>query len=255
MKYKKTAKSLKEIANELDAGVILEGSVRKAGNKIRVTVQMINAITDSHVWRENFNREFDDIFEIQSGIPQAVASTTKSHLLVRNKKEIARGSTSNPEAHSAYLLGKYLVNEGSKDDHLKGIELLKRSIGLDPSFAEAYAALSVCYSYMAGQYISDDEGFPLAKEYGQKAVQLDEENSDAHVSLGLVALQYDWDWEKARSELLRAIELNPSNSSAHLWYGFYLGMNVRAEEGVRELEKAEELDPLSHIVKLNVGCL
>ncbi len=255
MKYKKTAKSLRDIANELAVGFILEGSVRKAGDKIRVTVQMINAVSDSHVWSEKYDRKLDDIFEIQSDIAEAVAGMTKLHLLEKDKEQIAKGATRNSEAHSAYLLGMHLINRGAKDEQLEGIEILKRSISLDPTFAEAYAALSVCYSYMAGQYISNDEGFTLARKYAQKAVQLHDASSEAHVSLGLVALQYDWEWEKARKELARAIQLNPSNSNAHIWYGFYLGMMGRAAEGVVELEKAEELDPLSDVVKLNVGSL
>jgi adenylate cyclase len=255
MRYKETKKTMREIAGELEAGIILEGSVRKAGDKIRVTVQMINAGSDSHVWSESYDRELKDVFQIQSEIAEGVASMMKSRLLDQDKKEIAKGLTRNPEAFSAYLLGKYLYNRGNKEEQLKGVDSLKRAIKLDPSFASAYASLSICYAYMAGQYISDEEGFAFARKYAERAVQLDDTSSEAHVALGLVALQYDWEWDKAKTELLRAIELNPNDSAAHVWYGFFLGMTLRADEGIQELLKAEELDPLSHVVKLNVGCL
>jgi adenylate cyclase len=255
IQYKKTTKALRQIARELEVDTILEGSVRRAGNRIRVTVQMINAALDAHLWSENYDRDFKDVFEIQSDIAQSVAGVMKSRLLDEDKEEIERGSTMNPEAHMAYLLGKYLINRGNKEEQYKGIESLERAIKLDSSYAPAYAALSECYSYMAGQYISEKEGFERAKEYAQKAISLNDSLAEGHTALGLVALQYDWDWDRAKKELVRAIEINPSYSYAHLWYGFYLALVLRADEGVEELLKAEELDPLSHIVLLNVGAI
>jgi len=255
MRYKETDKSTVEIGRELNAGRVLEGSVRKSGNRVRVTVQLIDAGNDEHLWAETYDRDLQDIFEIQSDIARKVAESMESQLLERDREEIRRGPTRNPEAHVAYLSGLYFMHRASEESYPKAIRNFEKAIAVDPSFALAYAALADCYTYMAGQYLPSKTAFPKAKALATKALELDDSLAEGHTALGNVLMQYDWNWIEAGEEFTRAIELKANYSVAHLWRGIYLALMRRAEEGIKELEKAEELDPLSALVKLNVGVL
>lgn len=255
MRYKGSSKSSMEIGRELKARSLLEGSVRKSGNKLRITVQLIDARSDEHLWSETYDRDLKDVFEIQSDIAQRVAQRMQMRLMEDDKTEIAKGPTANPEAFAAYLKGRYQMNRATKESQYKAVEYLERAIRIDPTYASAYATLAECYAYMAGQYIPSKEGFPKARSYAEKAIQLNDSLAEAHVSLGIIGLQYDWDWGRTREELTRALELNPNYSVSYVWYGFYLTLMHRVDEGVRELQRAEELDPLSSIIKLNFGLM
>lgn len=254
MQYRKSPKPVRQISKELESDTILEGSVRKAGKRIRVTVQMIDASQDRHLWSETYDGDFSDVFAIQSDIAQRVARAMQASFLDQDKTVIERISTKNPEAHAAFLMGRYLMSRLAKDDQLSAIKYLERAVTLDSSFAMGYSALANCYTYMGGEYLPEQEAFSKAKQFAEKAIELDNSLADAHVSLGVIAFQYDWDWAKANKELTLAIEMNPNDSSAHLWYGVFLSILMRkTSAGLQELLKAEELDPLSQLVKLNVG--
>lgn len=253
MRYKKSNKSATEIGRELNVGRILEGSVRKSGNKLRITVQLIDAPSEKHIWAESYDSELRDIFEIQSDIAQRISESMEAYLLDSDRIEIERGVTRNLEAHSSYLHGLYLMNRSTKEGMLKAIEYLNQAVTIDPKFALAFSALADCYTYMAGQHMPAKECFLKAKEFARKALMLDEHLAEGHASIGIVSLQYDWDWEKTRVELIRAIELNPNYSIAHLWYGSYLLSVHRIFDALNEFRKAEDLDPLSPLVKLKIG--
>ena len=255
MRYKQTGKGTVEIGKELKVGKVLEGSVRRSGNRLRITVQLVDAGSDEHIWAETYDRDLSDVFEIQSEIAQKVARSMEAHLSDIDRASIAigRGRTRNPDAHVMYLKGLYFLNRGARESHPRAIECFERAIALDPRFALAYAGLADCYTYMAGQYMPSAEAFPKAKSYAQKALEIDDSLAEVHTSLGNIHLQYDWDWTRAGEEFDRAIELNPNYSNAHLWKGCFLAFTGRAAEGVKELQRAEELDPLSAVVKLNVG--
>jgi TolB-like protein/tetratricopeptide (TPR) repeat protein len=253
MQYKKSPKPVREISKELDVGTILEGSVRKYGNQVRVTVQMVDAQRDRHLWADSYDRDFRDVFAIQSDIAQRVAQAMEGKFADQDRMQIERGSTMNSEAHIDYLRGRYHMTSAHKEGISNAVAYLERAIAADPTFALAFAALADCYTYMAGEYMPEVDAFQKAKQFAQQAVRLNDSLAEGHTSLGIIAMQYEWDWTKSDQELTRAIELSPSYWAARLWYGMYLALTRRGQEGVLELMKAEELDPLSPLAKLNVG--
>ena len=253
MNYKRKEKTAFQIGRELRSGVLVEGSLRKAGNKIRVTAQLINANTEEHIWSSHYDRELEDIFTVQSDIAENIASALRVQLLPTERAAIEKQPTQSIRAHAAYLKGLYFIKRVNKETFPRAIELFEKATVEDPGFAAAYAALADCYTYMAGQYMPFKEAFGKAKPLALKAIDLDDTLADGHASLGNIHLQHDWHWADAERELTFAIELNPSYSTAHLWHGIYLCMMRKAEAGVRELQTAEELDPLSYLVKMNLG--
>ena len=255
MRYKQTSKGTVEIGRELGATKLLEGSVRKSGNRLRITAQLIDARNDEHLWAETYDRDLKDVFEIQSEIAEKVARSMEAKLMRQDKDEIRKGLTKSSEAHLAYLKGLHFMNRGAIDAYPKATKHLEGAIAADPNFALAYAALADCYIYQAGQYMPAKSAVPKAKALASKAIELDDNLAEGHTSLGNLLMQFEWDWEGADRELGRAIELNPNYSNAHLWRGIFLALVLRPEEGVRELEKAEELDPLSPLIKMNHGLL
>jgi TolB-like protein len=252
MHYKNTSKKLPDIGLELNAGTVLEGSVRKIGNTVRITVQLVDTIEDRHLWARNYDRELSNVFVIQSEIAQQVADALSVQLVTETKERITKGSTQNTEAFTLYMKGLYANNQ---TDAKKAVEYFKLAIELDPHFAAAYAALSDCYCYLAGVALPEREAFPKAKQYALKAEELDSNSAEAHTSLAIVSIQYDWNWLTAESEFKRAIELNPSYSTAHQWFGAYLAVRGRFDEAISENKKAEELDPLSSFIKWQLGYL
>jgi TolB-like protein len=253
MSYKKKDSKAGEIGKELRVGALVEGSVRKSGNRIRVTAQLINANTEGHVWSSHYDKNLDDVFAVQSDIAEKVAEALKIQLLPSQKEAIQKKPTRSTEAHSAYLKGLYFMNRGNGETFPRAIELLGQAIGADPGFAAAYAALADCYTYMAGEYMPSKDAFAKAKPLALKAIELDNTLAEGHTSLGNILLQHEWDWAEAGRELALATELNPSYSNAHIWYGQYLLITRKKEQGVKEEQIAEDLDPLSYIAKLNMG--
>lgn len=253
MQYKNKSKPITEIGRELNVGTILEGSVRKAGNRVRISVQMIDAMEDKHLWAESYDREIQDIFAIQSDIAGKVADALKVKLLSDEKSEIGKVQTRNPGAYTLYLKGSYQVNKGSPSDCEKGIEYYQLAIEKDPDFPLAYSALADCYTGIADESLSAAEAFPKAKEYAKKAIALDERLADAHNSLALIAYQHDWNWSEAEKEFRTSIELNPNFAEAHNWYGRFLASMGRFDEAIAEMKRAEELDPLSPMMRLRFG--
>jgi TolB-like protein len=246
MQYKQSSKSMVEIGRELRAGTILEGSVRKAGNRVRVTIQMIDSAKDHHLWAENFDRVLEDIFEIQSEIASRVAESLKIQLLAETRQLIGLASTRDVAAHDLYLQGLASLNTFTTANIEAAVGLFEKALVRDPSFAMAHARLAQAYAFSAGETAPLMTGFAKAREHAQRAVQLDDSLSEAHCSLGILAIQDFADWSTAERELKRAIELNPSNAVAHWWYGEYLMVRKGdLTEGVLEEKRGEELDPLS----------
>lgn len=255
MNYRNPSKRAGEISRELNAGTLLEGSVRKSENKVRITVQLIDPTEDEHLWSGRFDRELGDVFAVQGEIAERVAAALRAELLPSAKQRIERGRTKSTRAHTSYLTGLYHVNKATSEDLAKAIEAFKRAIAEDAEYADAHAALSLCYTYIAGVGMDEREAFPQAATHANRAIELDEDLSDGHLALGIVALQFDWDWAKTEAELKRAIKLNPSYSAAHMWYAVFLAVCRDLREALAEIRLAEELDPLSTIVKLNFGAL
>jgi len=254
MRYKGAARAVSEIGRELNAGSLIEGSVRKAGSRIRITVQLIDAKNEGHVWAQNYDRDMGDIFAIQSEIAESVARELEVRLVESEKSRLERKPTRDTEAYMLYLKGRFYWNERSETGLKKAIEYFDVAIKKDPAFALGYSGLSDCYGVMARNHLAEvGLNYEKAKQYALKALELDENLAEAHAALASVLREYEHNSGKAESEYKRAIELKPSYSSAHQWYSIFLGAHGRYEEGEREIRKALELDPLSLIINTNLG--
>jgi TolB-like protein/Tfp pilus assembly protein PilF len=244
MQYKGKSKSIREITKELGAGNILEGSVRKAGNKVRVTIQMIDGVNDMHKWAESYDREMADIFAIQSDIAQQVATALKVQMLSSERKDIERKPTDNMEAYQFYLQGLYHLNRETKEDGVKALEYFQRAILLDPKFALAYAGISDYYHGAShGNWFSPEEAFPKMKEFAVKALEIDPRLAEGHAALGAVYFHYEWKWKDAEKEFARAIELRPSYDFVYSMYQYLLAVMGRHEESYEMAKRGAELSP------------
>ena len=252
MGYKGTTKRVGEIGRELKVGSILEGSFRKAGNKIRVTTQLIEVAGDRHLWAQSYDRDLDDVFAVQSDIAKQVADSLRVKILPLEETIIAKAPTSNSEAYSLYLKGRQLWNERSKESIGRAVECFKQAVADDPSFALGYSGLADCYYILAANHNEElDVNYPRAKELVQRALRLDPNLAEAHATLAALYEFRDFDLKEADAEFRRAIELKPSYAAVHNWY-YLLLMNLgelsRAEE---EIKRALELDPLSLVINSN----
>jgi serine/threonine protein kinase/TolB-like protein/Tfp pilus assembly protein PilF len=256
IKYKNTELNVAQIGNELNVGTILEGSVRKAANKTRITVQLIDVPTQRHLWAEAYDRELKDIFAIQSDIAMKVAEGLKVQLLTHEKEQIGKIGTENTEAYRNYLLGNYYLNKRTGEAFNKGIEYFSKAIEFDPQFALAYSGLANCYTFIGGAAygnISREEASAKANDAVLKALELDETLAEAHASLGYIKFRFDWNWDEAEKEFKRAIELKPGYAQAHEWYALFLSLIRKSDKALIEMKRAYELDPLSPSISTGVG--
>jgi adenylate cyclase len=249
MNYKgDRSKKIDEIAQELKVGTILEGSVRKADSKLRITVQLIDTRTSEHIWAESYNRELKDIFAVQSDIAETVANSLKVKLLSNERKSIEKQLTSSTEAYALCLKGIYHnINASTESDLRKSLRYFERAIELDPNFALAYSWLSDCYSTLVqAGYQAPRETIHKAEEAVRKALSIDPDLPDAHRVLGFLLTMIDRpNWVEAELETKRALDLNPSVEGGHESYAWILAYLGRLEEALSEAKRAQELDPLS----------
>jgi TolB-like protein/Tfp pilus assembly protein PilF len=252
MNYKKKEKNASQIGGELSAGALVEGSVRKAGNRIRVTAQLINANTEEHLWSSRYDRDLEDIFAVQTDIAEQVAGSLKVQLLPREKKAIEKRPTTSSEAYVLYLKGRYYWNERSPESMRIGIGYFEKAVREDPSFALAYIGLADSYTVLVDQGVmKPTETAQKVKGWVEKALELDPSLAEAHASLGAILMWPFWDWSRVELEFKRAIELNPAYPSARQWYGMYLYFLRRYEDSLEEFRKALKLDPFSGPINLN----
>jgi TolB-like protein/predicted Ser/Thr protein kinase len=253
MQYKGVKKSLPQIAKELNVDAVIEGSVLRSGDRVRISAKLIRAATDQHLWAETYDRDLRDILALQSEVARTVAQQIKVTLTLQEQTRLATTHPVNPEAHDAYLKGRYYLNQLTEDRYKKSAEHFQQAIDLDPTYAPAYAGLAYCYSIEAsGGLRPPKETFPLAKAAAGKALELDETLAEAHAALGGTKLAFDWDWPGAEQELKRAIELNPNSSYGHAFYSAYLAVMGRSDESVAEARRALELDPLAPALSVNL---
>lgn len=245
MQYKGTRRPLPEIARELNVDAVVEGSVLRSGERVRITAQLIHAPTDRHLWAQSYERDLRDVLTLQSEVARDIADRIQITLTSQEESRLAAARPVNPEAHEAYLEGRSHIGKPSEKEVQKGIEYFQRSIEIDPGYAPAYAGLAEAYYLISSLHLAPREAMPKAKSAATKALELDETLADAHLSLALVKAYYDWDWVGAEKEFKRAIELNPSSASAHEWYGLYLAYLQRMDAANAELKRARELNPLS----------
>ncbi len=253
-RYKGTTKPVAEIRRELGVNTILEGSVRKAGNRIRVTAQLIDASTEEHVWSQEYDRNLADVFSIQSDIAKRIAKALKIRIRQSESLQIEKKATSMPEAYSLYLKGRQSSNARTEVGLKAAVEHFEHAIMIDEGFALAYTGLADAYAILALlELVPPREAFPKAMAAVETGLSLDDNLAEAHVSLGIIWFQYEWDWPHAEAEFKRALELNPGYAPAHQYYADYLKAMGRFDEALSEVEEARSLDPLSLAINTAVG--
>jgi TolB-like protein/Tfp pilus assembly protein PilF len=254
MRYKDSKKPIGEISKELNVSAILEGSVRKAGNKIRITIQLVDPETEEQLWSEKYDRDLDDIFAVQSEIAQKVADELEVEIKKAEKLSLGKKATDSKEAYTFYLEGRHFLNTRSEDGLKKAIEKFEKALEHDPQYALAYTGIADSYAVLALlEFLPPKEAFPKARTAAEKALEIDNRLAEAHTSLGVVRFQYDWDWEGAEKEFKRAIELNSSYALAHQSYADFLKSQGRFDEALSEMSHAGALDPLSLSINTGIG--
>jgi len=255
MRYKDTVMPIGDIGRELSAGSLLEGSIRKMGNKVRITTQLIDAKNDKHLWAQSYDRDLTDIFAVQGDIAEQVAGALKVKLLSKDKEALGQKPTGSPESYSLYLKGRYFWNERTRESVKKAIRYFEEAVRLDPTFALAYSGLADCYLIQEDRgWASHAEAGPLTRRYVEKALELNKNLAEAHASLGLV-LDEQWDFNGAEKELKQAIALKPNYSTAYHWYANLLGNLGRYEEALELENRALELDPYSSTFSQGLGII
>jgi TolB-like protein/Flp pilus assembly protein TadD len=258
MQYREERKPVRDIAAELGVNYLLEGSARKAEDRVRLTVQLIDADRDEHVWANEYDRDLTaaHLFEIQTEIAERVASALEVELTTSERERIERHPTESLAAYDLYLLGRYYLSQLDTEGLTRAVEYFEGAIDLDPSFALAYTGLADTYMIQTqGWGLAPREVFPKAREAAERALALDPTLAEAHTSLGGVQLFYDWDFEAAEAAFRRAIEINPNYAPAPHWLAISLMARARFAEAIQAVQQALALDPQSPYVKMNVGYL
>ena len=254
-KYKSTPDNLREIAKQLGVSNILEGSVQKVADQVRVSVQLINATSDAHLWAEIYDRKLTDIFAVESDIAKTIAETLRAKLTGSEEQMMSMKPTENTQAYELYLKGRFFWNKRTGADLRKAIEYFNQAIAKDPNYALAYAGLADSYLLLSAfGAASPSDSLPQAKAAAKSALEIDDTSAEAHTSLGQILLFYDFDFAGSTREFKRAITLNPNYATAHHWYGSgpptCLG---EFDRGIAELKRAQQLDPLSLIINADLG--
>jgi TolB-like protein/Tfp pilus assembly protein PilF len=254
LRYQDSDLSTPDIADELNVENILEGSVRYANDRVRVTAQLIDAATDEYLWSEVYERDFADIFSIQSDIAVSIANALEAEFSLEEQESIERPPTDSPEAYALYLKGRYFWNIRTEEAIQRALNYFQQAAALDSGYALAYTGIGDVWIFR-GWYsvLAPKATFPKAIEAITKALAIDETLAEAHTSRAHVFLEFEHDWAAAETEYLRAIELNRKYPIAHHWYGGFLSAMERHDEALRQAHEARELDPLSLIINTWVG--
>jgi TolB-like protein/DNA-binding winged helix-turn-helix (wHTH) protein/Tfp pilus assembly protein PilF len=246
MRYKGTQMSLPEIARELSVDAVITGSVQRERGRVRVTAQLIHATTDAHLWARDYERDLTDVLKLEGEVARAVADEIRVQLTTEERERLASARNIDPQAHEAYLLGRFHYNEDNEQAGRQAVEYFERAIRIAPDYAAAYAGLSYAWLYLGGIGAVDfKEAEAPARAAALKAIEMDEQLAEAHLSMARIKQNYDWDWTGAEKECRRALELDPGNFDANTVYGYLLVHVGRFDEAIREGEIAVQLDPMS----------
>ena len=246
IRYKGSRERLPQIAKELGVDAVVEGSVERSGDDVRITAQLINAPNDTHLWARSYQRNLKDVLAMQDEVARAIAAEIQVHITPQEQARFERSRVVIPEAYEAYLRGRHYRESHTPDALQKAIAEFQRAIALDPSYAIAYSGLSATYHILTFNADADPkEVLPKSKEAALKAIELDPELGEAHAYLALNLGQFDWDWAGAEREYRRAIELSPNSSGAHADFAELLSDLKRDSEAIAQAERARELDPIS----------
>ncbi len=237
---------IQEIGTKLRVDMVLEGSLRKAGNKLRITAQLVNVADGFPLWSEKYERDEADIFALQDEISLAIVNKLRLKLLGEEKRKMVKRHTEDPEAYDLYLKGIYFWNKRSSESMQKGMVFFQQALEKDPVYALAYAALADAFNTLGfWGWMAPKEAFPKARDFAQKALEIDDTLAEAHNSIGFIYLHYDWDWVAAERAFKLALELNPNYAQAYAWHSNFLLSMGRLDEAIKEFKKALKLDPLS----------
>jgi TolB-like protein/DNA-binding winged helix-turn-helix (wHTH) protein/Tfp pilus assembly protein PilF len=252
-KYKGSMLTAKEIGRELNADYLVQGSVRRSSDRVRITIQLIQARDQTDVWTESYDRELKDVLAVQDSVVRSIASEIHIALTEEQEKRLAAPRQISPEAYEAYLKGRYYWNKRTGESMQKAEQYFEQAIDNDPTYAAAYSGLADCNSGLTWHgFKSPAEALPKAYAAARKALEINPESAEAHASLGL-AMTHSWDWTGAEAEFRRALQLDPQYANAHHWYGDYLSIRGRHGEALAEAKHALELDPLNLMISTWVG--
>ena len=235
---------VREIGEKLGVATVLEGSVRKVGNRIRITTQLTDVTNGYNLWNETYDRQLEDVFAVQDEISRSIVEALKLQL-VGEETPLVVPTTKNLDAYNFYLKGRFFYNKDGEANLRRGIELFEQALAHDPKYARAYAGIADCWSFLADDWVVPDEAYPLSKAAATKAVDLEPSLADAFTSLGKVLCWYEWDFTGAERELRKAVRLNPNYADAHFVFGTALPAVGQLDEGIHEMREALKLDPLS----------
>jgi TolB-like protein/Tfp pilus assembly protein PilF len=256
MVYKGARKPLPQIARELNVDAVVEGTVLRSGDQVRITAQLIEASTDKHLWSQSYEGELRDTLALQSRVASAIADQIRISLTPQEQAALKNVKVVNPEAYESYLKGRYFWNKRTADGLKVALAYFEQAIEEDPKYAQAYSGLADTYALLGDwQYgvMTPREAFPKAKAAAIKALELDSTLGEAHNSLAFVLDGFDWDLDAGGKEFQRAIELSPGYATAHHWYAWHLSLLGRFDEAIVEMRKAENLDPLSLIINADLA--
>jgi TolB-like protein/Tfp pilus assembly protein PilF len=251
MRFKEEKKTLPQIALELGVDGVVQGSVMRAGDRVRISVQLIYATSDEHLWAESYERDFKDILALQGEVAQAIANEIRVQLTPQEQARLAAAQPVNAEAYQLYLKGRFFWGKATEEDYRASKKYFERALEIDPHYALAFSGLA--NYFWATDELSPQVAMPKAKDYALKALAIDDTLSDAHTTLANVKFNADWDWQGAEKEFKRAIELNPNDVEGHRGYSVFLSAMGRPEGALTEIQTAQRLDPLSLITSSDVG--
>ena len=254
MQYKGTRKTLPEIARELKVDAIVEGTVSQRNGNLHITAQLVQAAPEQHIWAETYERPLSDAQSLQSEIAREIGAAVRATMTPEEQARMRRSRATNSEANLLYLKGRYFWNKRTVEGVRESETYFHQAIARDRDFAQAYVGLSDAYIFEGGWGMEPATTvLPQAEQAARQALVLDPENAEAHAALGLIAMNYEWNWGKAEREYKTALALNPNDALAHHWYGEYLAAQGRFDEGLAELGRAEALDPLSVAIQADRG--
>jgi TolB-like protein/DNA-binding winged helix-turn-helix (wHTH) protein/Tfp pilus assembly protein PilF len=256
MTYKHARKPLPQIARELNVDAVVEGTVLRSGDQVRITAQLIEASTDKHLWSQSYEGELRDTLALQNQVARAIADQIRINLNPQEQAALKTVRVVNPQAYESFLKGRYFWNKRTADGLKVALAYFNQAIDEDPAYAQSYSGLADTYALLGDwQYavMTPKEALPRAKAAATKALELDSALGEAHNSLAFCLDGFDWDFDSAGKEFRRAIELNPGYATAHHWYAWHLSLLGRYGEAIAEMRKAESLDPLSLIINADLA--
>ena len=256
MEYKDTHKPLSQIARDLNVDAVVEGTVLRSGDQVRITAELVQVATDRHLWAETYESQLGDVLGLQSRVASAIVNEIRVNLTPEEQQRLASTRSVSGESYEDYLKGRYYWNKRSQESLIKAIGYFQSAIEKDPNYALAYAGLADCYSIIGSAIIGtvpSQDVAPKAKAAAMKALQLDDTLAEAQTSLATVHFNYDWDWTGAASGFQRAIELNPSYATAYQRYSLYLMAMGKTDESLAQMTRARDLEPLSISMNFSLG--